>query len=288
MPEHEGFSEKIRSRYAILSDSQRILARYLVENVDTAAFLTAGRVGTATGVSESTVVRFATAIGYPGWPELQQALADIVKAKLSTVARLKSAGAGESDVIAQTVLTSDSQNLRKTMEDLRPETFLRAVEMLSRASTVFLLGSRSARSLVLYFQFYLQIIGRSARVVPQGDGTVFEELSMAAPGDVVVAFSFPRYATLTVNGFRYAKSIGAGTLAITDSEVSPLAQIADVSLYAKTGIDSFIDSLVAPLALTNALVTAIGRRDETKTLAQLETFEEICRQNNVYWMPSKE
>jgi DNA-binding MurR/RpiR family transcriptional regulator len=271
-----------------MSDSQRILARYLIENVDTAAFLTAGKVGTAVGVSESTVVRFASALGYPGWPELQQVLADIVKAKLSTINRLKHTASSESSVVAQTVMSTDLDNLKKTMDEIKSDVFERVVELLSNARTIYVLGLRSARSLALFCQFYLQVAGRAVKIVPQGDSSIFEELSYATSEDIVLAISFPRYTNLTVKGFRYAKDTGARTIALTDSEVSPLAQIADISLYARTGIDSFTESFIAPLSLINAIVTAVGRRDEAKTIARLEKFEEICSQNEVYWTPRNE
>ncbi len=268
-----------------MSDGQRILAKYLVENVDVAAFLTAGKVSAAVGVSESTVVRFAAALGYPGWPELQQVLADMVRAKLSTVSRLKLSASDEASGITQMVMGTDLENLRRTMDDLKPDVLERVVEVLSNAKTIFVLSCRSTRSLATFFQFYLQMAGRAVQVVPHGDASVFEELSNATPEDVVFAISFSRYTNLTVRGFQYAKQLGVRTIALTDSEVSPLAVIAGTSLYARTAIDSFTESFIAPLSVINALVTAVGRKDEAKTIKQLEKFEEVCSQNDVYWTP---
>jgi DNA-binding MurR/RpiR family transcriptional regulator len=277
--------ERIKARFSEMSDSQKALAKYLLDNVETAAFLTAGRLGAVVGVSESTVVRFAYALGYQGWPELQRVLQSIVRSKLSTVTRLRLSAMGPSAVLAHEVLAMDLQNLKRTMDELQLDVFDKVVDALVKARNIYVLGSRSAHCLALFLAFYLQMIGRPVRVVPQGVSSIFEELFGAGPEDVVVAISFPRYSATTVQGFRYAKERGAVTVALTDSEVSPLAQLADVTLTARSHLGSFIESFVAPLSVINALVTAVGRRDEDTTLAWLERLEETCGRHAIFCMP---
>jgi DNA-binding MurR/RpiR family transcriptional regulator len=274
--------ERLKASYPALSDSHKRVAEYLLDNVESAAFLTAGRLGAAAGVSESTVVRFAMALGYQGWPDLQRVLAGMVRARLDTVTRLRMSSGGLETTVHE-VLTTDAENLQRTMSELDPGVFGQVVDTLTQARDIYVLGLRSAQSLAVFLTFYLQTIGKSARMVSQGTRSAFEELDAAGAEDVVLAISFPRYSSMTVRAFQYAKDLGAKTIALTDSAFSPLAQAADLTLVARTGINSFIESFVAPLSVINAIITAIGRKDEGATLKSLEKFEEICAKNHVYW-----
>ncbi|MDP2859516.1 MAG: MurR/RpiR family transcriptional regulator [Bacillota bacterium] len=274
--------ERLKASYPALSDSHKRVAEYLLDNVESAAFLTAGRLGAAAGVSESTVVRFAMALGYQGWPDLQRVLAVMVRARLDTVTRLRMSSGGLETTVHE-VLTTDAENLQRTMSELDPGVFGQVVDTLTQARDIYVLGLRSAQSLAVFLTFYLQTIGKSARMVSQGTRSAFEELDAAGAEDVVLAISFPRYSSMTVRAFQYAKDLGAKTIALTDSAFSPLAQAADLTLVARTGINSFIESFVAPLSVINAIITAIGRKDEGATLKSLEKFEEICAKNHVYW-----
>lgn len=275
--------ERLKASYPTLSDSHKRVAEYLLDNVESAAFLTAGRLGAATGVSESTVVRFAITLGYQGWPDLQRVLAGMVRARLDTVTRLRMSSGGGLEATVREVLATDAENLQRTMSGLDPDVFARVVDALTQARDIYVLGLRSAQSLAVFLTFYLQTIGKSAKMVSQGTRSAFEELDAAGAEDVVLAISFPRYSSMTVRAFQYAKDLGAKTIALTDSAFSPLAQAADLTLVARTSINSFIESFVAPLSVVNAIITAIGRKDEDATLKSLEKFEEICAKNRVYW-----
>jgi len=275
--------ERLKASYPALSEGHKRVAEYLLDNIEIAAFLTAGRLGATAGVSESTVVRFAITLGYQGWPDLQRVLAGMVRARLDTVTRLRiSAGGGQQDTVRD-VLTTDAENLERTMSGLDPGVFSQVVDALAVARDIYVLGLRSAQSLAVFLTFYLQTIGKSARLVSQGTRSAFEELDAAGAEDVVLAISFPRYSSMTVRAFQYARDLGAKTIALTDSAFSPLAQVADLTLVARTSINSFIESFVAPLSIINAIITAIGRQDEQATLKSLEKFEEICAKNRVYW-----
>ncbi len=280
-----GLTERLKTSFPGMSDGHRILTRFILDNMETAAFLTAGRLGALVGVSESTVVRFAFALGYQGWPDLQHAMADIVRARLSTVERLRASVAGARDVF-HTVMEADLENLKRTMDEIDGEAFRSAVSLIVQAHEVFVLGLRSAQSLALWLAFALQMIGKTVRIVPSGLSSLFEILADAGPEDVVVGISFPRYTDQTVRAFEHARQMGARTIALTDSEVSPLAQVADATLRARTQIGSFVESYVAPLSLLNALVTAVGQKDEKKASSSLERFEELCSRHNVYWTPA--
>ncbi|HHV08262.1 MAG TPA: MurR/RpiR family transcriptional regulator [Firmicutes bacterium] len=270
------------------SEAQRALAEFLLSNYDQAAFLTAARVGALVGVSESTVVRFAYAIGYQGWPQLQTVLQDMVRDRLSTATRLRMSASGDqgkNQSVMREVMETDLENLRRSLQDLKEETFNAAVEAVIQSENIYVLGSRSAHSLAHFLAFYLQMIGKCVHVIPQGLGSIFEELAPVKPKDLVIGISFPRYTRIVVEGFAYARSKGAKTLALTDNVISPLGQMADITLTATSNLGSFIESFVAPLSVVNALLTAVGRRDKDKTLTCLDELEEIAQKHDVFYLP---
>ena len=279
---------RIKKAFGELSGAQRALAEFILSNYEQAAFLTAARLGALVGVSESTVVRFAYTLGYQGWPELQGVLQEMVKNRLSTAARLRLSAApvaGEKESVAREILTTDLENLRRTLQELKEEDFDAVVDAVIAARDIYVLGSRSAHSLALFLAFYLQMIGKRVRVVPQGVSSIFEELATVRPEDLVIGISFPRYTRLTVQGFEYARARGARMLALTDSILSPLAPLADITLTAQSNLGSFIESFAAPLSVINALVTAVGRRDKEKTLACLDELEEVAARHSIFYQP---
>ena len=280
--------KRIRDNVGELSGAQRILAEFFLTNYEQAAFLTAARVGALVGISESTVVRFAYALGYKGWPQLQAELQEMVKDRLSTATRLRMCtvpGQGQEKSVMQEVMETDLENLRRTMQDLSEDTFNAAVEAVIKAQNIYVLGSRSACSLAQFLAFYLQMIGKRVGVVPQGLGSIFEELAAVQPGDLVIGISFPRYSRITIEGFVYARRKGATTLVITDNVISPLGQQADITLTARSNLGSYIESFAAPLSVVNALLTAVGRRDKDKTLTRLDELEEIAQEHDIFYLP---
>ena len=258
-----------------LSKSHRRIAQYIVEHYDKAVFMTASALGQSVGVSESTVVRFASAMGYDGYPHLQRSLQELVSHRLTANQRFEMSSALEPDDALNVVLKGDMQNLRETLEDLDPKTFRAVVQKLLTARSIYVMGLRSAAPLAQFMGYYLNYIFDNVHLVSSGVTDVFEEIARISKDDVLIGISFPRYSSRTLDAMRFARGLGANVIAITDGPMSPLHQESDLCLTARTDMATFVDSLAAPLSLINALLVALGlsRKDElTHHLKQLETI----------------
>lgn len=285
----EGFSLKksqfftrVQENSPNFSAKQKLIAEYLLIKYDKAAFMTAAKLGAAIGVSESTVVRFAYALGYEGFPHMQKALQDIVKKRLTTVDRLQMAVHDKQEQVLDKVLRNDITNIRLTLEEISREDFTEAVSMILAAKNVYIISLRSATALGLFLNFYLHLLLKNCRII-SGAGTLFEQLTAVETGDLVIGISFPRYSRQTVEGLKYAQEKGATTLAITDSVISPLAKFSKVVLVAHSDMTSFIDSFVAPLSVINALIIAVGTKESHRTEEALRQLEIIWKTFNIYY-----
>ncbi len=287
MAESATFQQRIKQRYHELSASQKNLAEFILENNDKAAFLTASRLGALVHVSESTVIRFAITLGYNGYPELQEDLQDNLRSKLNMVSRFKDTDAVPDVDSSAHILRHDIANLTKTLNELNTGAFTSAVDEIFKARRIYVVGQRSAHCLAVFLAFYLEMLGKDTRVVPLGISSIFEQFMDIKEGDLVIGISFPRYTRKTLEGLEFAKKQGASTLAITDSVVSPLAQLADITLFVESDMGSFIESLTAPLSVINALVTAVGRKQKEKTLDILEHLEEVWEEYDIFYLSSK-
>ncbi len=267
------------------SPGQRVIAKYLLNHPDEAAFFTAANLGKATGVSESTVVRFANVLGYDGYPALQRDLQDGIKNKLTTVNRLKksikSIKRGEN--ILYEVLSNDMENIDDTMNNISLDSFNKFVEEMIKADNIYIVGLRTAASLAYFMGFTLHLILKNVTTITFGVSDLFERLININEKDLLIGITFPRYTLQTVEIMEYAKKKGAKTAAITDSVMSPLAQLADVSLFASSNLNSFIDSFTAPLSIINALVTAVGVKKRGETLEHLAELEKVWKKYNVFY-----
>ena len=266
------------------SKGQKLIAQYITEHYDKAAFMTAARLGQAVGVSESTVVRFATELGYDGYPRLQRALQELIRNRLTTVQRMELTGdqLGSGDIIDR-VLTTDIEKIRRTLDEVSRTEFLAAVDKLLSANTIFILGIRSSASLASFIAFYFNHIFDDVRLVTSASTSdVFEQLLKLNENDIFIGISFPRYSKRTLMAMNFAKERGASTIAITDSNASPVSEIADIRLFAKSEMASFVDSLVAPLSLINALIVAVGTRRREQTSKAYEELERIWERYEVY------
>ena len=241
-----------------LSKGHRKIAQYIVEHYDKAVFMTASRLGESVGVSESTVVRFASAMGYEGYPQLQRSLQELVSHRLTANQRFEMATEIEPHAVLPFVLKSDMQNLRATLEGMDAHVFEDVVQRLLQAKAIYVMGLRSAAPLAQFMGYYLHYMFDNVHLVSSGATDVFEEIAMLREDDVLVGISFPRYSTRTLEGMRFAKRCGAQVVAITDGPMSTLRDIADVCLMAHTDMASFVDSLAAPLSLINALLVSLG------------------------------
>ena len=273
--------EEQESRF---SKGQRRIAAYIKESYDKAAFMTASRLGKAVNVSESTVVRFAVELGYDGYPSMQKAMQEMVMNRLTSVQRIGVANdrIGDNDVV-KTVLQSDMDKLRQSAELVDRESFACAVETLLKARRIYVIGTRSAAMLANFMGYYLNYMFDNVHVITASGGSeMFEKLVGVRSDDAVIAFSFPRYSTATVNGAQYCRQIGATVIGLTNSVMSPLAQNCDHLLLAKSDMLSLVDSLVAPLSVVNALLVALAAGRE-KTLAKnFETLERVWEEYHVY------
>ncbi len=267
----------IKTLSPTFSKGQRRIAAFINENYEKAAFMTAGRLGLAAGVSESTVVRFASDLGYDGYPEMRRAMQELVKNRLTTVQRIEVAKDMISGAdVPETVLNSDIVKIRHTLEELDRDQFEQAARAISEAKTVYIVGVRSSAVLSSFMGFYLNQLFPDVRVISQSAfSEIYEQILHISEGDVLVAISFPRYSRRTIMAMRYARDKGARIVGITDSESSLVAQLADIKLYARSDMVSFLDSLVAPLSLINALIVAAAEqsnKDLGETFARLENI----------------
>ncbi|SPZ49637.1 MurPQ operon repressor [Sarcina ventriculi] len=273
----------IQIKFPRLSKGQKLIANFILKNYDKAAFMTAAKLGDSVGVSESTVVRFAIELGFSGYPKLQKALQELIKNKLTSVQRLELSNdyACEENVL-RGVLKSDIENLRATLEKINLENFNSVIDEIFKAKTVYIVGLRSSSAIAEFLGFYLRLIIKDVRVVAHNISNIFEQMINCDEGDLVIGIGFPRYALRTINGLEFAKERKAKVVAITDSNVSPLATVADYALIAQSNMASFVDSLVAPLSVINALIVAVGVREKDKITSTFYELEELWKNYDIY------
>lgn len=273
----------IQSRFPRLSKGQKLIAEYILKNYDKAAFMTAAKLGISVGVSESTVVRFANELGFSGYPKLQKALQELIKNKLTTVQRLELSNDYISEGYAlKGVLKADIENIRSTLEKINYNTFEDVVNKIFEAERIYIIGLRSSTALAEFLGFYLNIILQNVKIVGYGMSDIFEQMINVGEGDLVIGIGFPRYASRTIDALAFAQDRGASVVAITDSLLSPLAAKSDYSLIAQSNMASFVDSLVAPLSVINALIIAVGMREKKSITDTFNSLEKIWTEYNVY------
>ena len=266
------------------SKGQKKIASYILESYDKAAFMTASRLGRRVGVSESTVVRFAAELGFDGYPDMQRSLQKMIRSRLTSVQRIEVTNdrLGEQELLPM-VLQSDMEKIRLTLEELDRDSFERAVDAIVGARKVYIIGVRSAAAIASFLSFYLNLILDNVTLVSANTASeVFERLFWVGEGDVVIGASFPRYSSRTVQAMNFARDRGAATVAITDSDASPLASISTYTLKARSDMASFVDSLVAPLSLVNALLVAVSQRKNEDLSRTFRTLEGIWEEYGVY------
>ena len=265
-----------------LSKGHRKIAQYIVEHYEKAVFMTASRLGESVGVSDSTVVRFASAMGYEGYPQLQRSLQELVSHRLTANQRFEMSTEIDPSAALGIVLKSDMQNLRATLEQMDNGVFDEVVKRLLSARAIYVMGLRSAAPLAQFMGYYLNYIFDDVHLVSSGATDVFEEISKLREDDVLIGISFPRYSTRTLEAMRFAKRCGAQVVAITDGPMSPLTDIADLALTARTDMASFVDSLAAPLSVINALLVALGLHRKEALTQHFRKLESIWETYEVY------
>ncbi len=276
--------EQIQAGMAEYSKGQKRIAAFLLTHYDQAAFMTASRLGAMAGVSESTVVRFAFELGLDGYPELQARLQELIRNRLTTVQRMEVSNHRLADAnLLEKVLIQDIECIRRTLEEVNTEAFNHAVDRICAARCIYILGVRSSSVLAAFVGFYFNLIFENVRVIHTTSASeMYEQMMRICPQDVFIGISFPRYSKRTAEAARYARDKGACVVAVTDGQASPLARYADVLLLANSDMASFVDSLVAPLSLINALIVAVGLKNSEGVAATFSTLEGIWEQYNVY------
>ncbi len=274
----------IQSKYARLSKGQKLIAQYILKNYDKVAFMTACKLGDTVGVSESTVVRFANALGYSGYPKLQEALQELIKNKLTTVQRLDMAHNEYSDdsTILNKVLKSDINNIKDTLDAIDENTFKDAANKILKARKIYILGMRSSFTIAQYLGFYLNIILDNVHIVRMDMGDAFEQVVKVNEDDVLITISFPRYSKKSYQVAKYAKNKGAHIISITDSMFAPVASLSDNILLVKSNMASFVDSLVPALSVVNALTIAVGMKEKDDVKSYFNDLETMWEEYSVY------
>lgn len=265
------------------SKAQKKIGKYLLENYATAAGMTAAKLAATVGTSESTVVRYAADLGYRGYPELQAALKESIRGTLTSLQRMELSGATTGEEAFYRSMRADMENIKKTMAETDVHIFDLVAEKLISARRIYIIGARSATSLAMFLEFYLTQLFDDVRLVQTvAGGEVFDRMLSVDAEDVVIGISFPRYSRRTLDALDFSKKKGAYVVGITDSDYSPLAALADAAVYAHNENDCFVDSLVAPMAVLNAIIAAVTAKRPEESVARLTEMEQIWDEYNVY------
>ncbi|MBQ3030213.1 MAG: MurR/RpiR family transcriptional regulator [Agathobacter sp.] len=275
---------RINHNYSAMSKGQKLLATYITDNYDKAVFLTAAKMGDIVGVSESTVVRFAMSLGYKGYPEFQKALEELVRNKLNSVQRMEvTYGRISQSKILETVLQSDADKLKTTLEKIDHAAFELAVDMILSAKNIYIVGIRSCAPLASFLSFYLTLMFDNVRLLHTNSSSeIFEQMVRIDENDVIIGISFPRYSMRTLKALEFANNRSAKVITITDSIHSPMNLYSSCNLIADSDMASIVDSLVAPLSVINALIVALCMKKQKEVAKTLTTLEEIWDEYQVY------
>ena len=274
----------IKTQMPAFSKGQKLIASYILDHYEKAAYMTASKLGNLVGVSESTVVRFANELGFEGYPEFQHSLQELIRNMLTSIQRIEVTNdlIGDGDVLDK-VLISDAERIKHTLESVNRQSFNEAVDKIVSANNIYIIGVRSSSSLAGFLHFNLRMVFDNIRFVQSTSGSdMFEQIMHLRPDDTMIAVSFPRYSKRIINAVEYAHEVGANVIAITDSEMSPMAPYADELLTAESDMVSYVDSLVAPLSIINAIIVAVSRKCPDKFRDQLRKLENIWDEYDVY------
>ncbi len=274
----------IKEKLPSMSKSHKLLANYIIQHPDSAAYLTATKLGAETGISESTVVRFAIELGFRGYPDMQKAVLDLIRTNMTSVQRVAAAsGIMEGSDVLSKVMTKDMEKIKHTLDEVSRRDFEKSVDMLVGAKNIYIIGARSASMIAGFLAYYLDIALKNVTLLNiSSSSEMFERLVRIGEDDVLVGISFPRYSRRTKNAIDYAGKKGAKIIALTDSWSAPIAENADCTLLAKSDMASFVDSLVAPLSIINALIVAVSMIKKEELSETLRELEEVWDEYEVY------
>jgi len=285
---HLDLLTRIKQNMPKFSKGQKLIGNYIITYYDKAAFMTASKLGSTVGVSESTVVRFATEMGFDGYPSLQKDLRDLVRNKLTTIQRMEVSSDRIGSNVFDKVLNLDMERIRQTLEEGSRESFNDAVDAITNAKNIYIIGTRSSSALAVFLAYYLNLMLENVKVIQATNSSgLFEQIMRIGKEDLMIGISFPRYSKHTVKALKYAKDAGADVLAITDTSASPLVGVSNFALLARSDMVSFVDSLVAPLSVINALIVALGSKKREQISQTFETLENIWDEYDEYEKPEE-
>ncbi|MGI6237893.1 MAG: MurR/RpiR family transcriptional regulator [Candidatus Excrementavichristensenella sp.] len=265
-----------------LSKSHKRIVECIISHYDKVAFMTASKLGKYVGVSESTVVRLAGVLGYKGYPQLQKAIQEMIRHRLTASQRFEMTSDMDHTQVLTRVLKADMANIRSTMDELDLGAFERAIDMVLQARRIYVLGLRASAPLAMFLAHYLNFTSTRVTAVTSGVSDIFEQMFRIGPGDLLIGISFPRYTRRTVEAMHFARGRNASLIAITDGPLSPLHACADLCLSARSDMASFVDSMAAPMSLINALIVAVGQRRRSEVGSFFQEMEEVWNQYDVY------
>jgi len=276
--------ELIEERLPMMSKGHKAIANYIIKDYDKAAYMTASKLGEETGVSESTVVRFTTELGFEGYPHFQAALKEELKSKLTSVQRLNYTERFEDDASAiRDIIKADMENIRDTLASIDEDAMSEAVRSILKARKIYIMGLRSSAPLSSFMHFYMTLLFDDVvHIHSNSTNEVFEQIMPITSDDVMIGISFPRYSKRTINSMEYAKQKGARVIVITDKDNTPMTEFADVKIFAKSSMAAFVDSLAAPLSLINALLVTLGMHRREHIVHSFEALEMLWSRYSVY------
>ena len=280
--------EQIKATKDEMSKSHKLIASYILEHGEKAAYLTATKLGANVGVSESTVVRFAIELGFSGYPDFQSELQKSLRSKLTALQRIDVADnlIGKGNIV-HSVIAADMNNMKLSLSSLDEKSFDRAVDAICSAENIYIIGKRSANMLAEFMHHYFRYIFNKVHLIGSNNTSeLFEEIFKISEKDVLIAISYPRYSKRTKTAAEFAKQRGAKVIALTDSDRSPITAFADIKLFARSDMASFVDSLVAPLSIINALIVAVGRKNRDSLEKNFGDLEKIWDAYDVYEAPN--
>ena len=260
---------RINAKYSTMSKGHKLLATYITDNYDKAVFLTAAKMGETVGISESTVVRFATSLGYKGYPDFQKALEELVRNKLNSVQRME--------------VQSDRDKIKTTLEKIDADAFDLAVDTILQSRKIYIVGIRSCAPLASFLAFYMNLMFEDVCLLTTNSSSeLFEQMVRIGKDDVIIGISFPRYSMRTLKALEFANNRSAKVITITDSIHSPMNLYSSCNLIADSDMASIVDSLVAPLSVINALIVALCMKKQSIVAKTLTELEDIWNEYQVY------
>ena len=274
----------IEEKTPTFSKGQKRIAGIITQSYEKAAYMTAAKLGAAAGVSESTVVRFANELGFQGYPELQRAIQELVRIRLTPNQRIEVTNSriGNGDVLSN-VMSADIDKIKFTLDNIDRESFNSAVQSIIKAKHIYIFGARSSSFLASFLHFNLSLIFENVKLIqPTNTSEVFEQILDIDRDDVMISISFPRYSSKAVSAVKYAQSQGAAVIALTDSSSAPIAQYANHLLTAQSDMASYVDSLVAPLSIINAIIVQITKLRQNEVKERFDKLERVWDEFEVY------